>query len=470
MNTDFRYIFEKGSKKHVCPHCDKKRFVRYIDMEKGEYLPIEYGRCDREVECGYHLNPYKDGYAKMIWKEEQGNSVNFKPKPSTYKPKPKPKKETTFIPVSELQKTLKDYDKNTFIQNLLTKVKFPFAVEDVEAIISFYRLGTNASNGAVCFPFIDVRQNIRAVQEKVFDASNHTDKSKKYHTSWLHSRLQYSEYKNKPLPNWLENYLNNDTKVSCLFGEHLLSKYPHNPVALVEAPKTAIYGTLYFGFPEQPTNLLWLSVFNLSSLNYEKCKVLKGRDVYLFPDASKNGAAFNTWSKRASEIQSKLSGTLFKVSDILEQLAPHRDKEKGTDLADYLIEQDWRKYREQPQKSKVDAKQVEVSTSESSEESEASKKHLYSNDEVQPEVDDDSLVEIEKEKPEYWDEEIRRLEIFFDNATIPDEPMKVNSWTTIKNCRRFINSNLKTVKANNGNKTFIPYLDQLKDLMKVLEQ
>ena len=60
----YRYTFEKGSKKHLCPECRKKRFVRYIDVETQQYIPINYGRCDREMKCGYHLNPYKNGYAK----------------------------------------------------------------------------------------------------------------------------------------------------------------------------------------------------------------------------------------------------------------------------------------------------------------------------------------------------------------------------------------------------------------------
>ena len=133
MNTAFRYKLEKGSKKHVCPSCKKKRFVKYIDTQTSEYLPDNYGRCDRESNCGYYLNPYQNSYAKMIIDQEEGNAVNWKLKAPTHKPQPK--KETVFIPVSELQKTLKDYDKNIFIQNLLTKVEFPFDAKDVETII-----------------------------------------------------------------------------------------------------------------------------------------------------------------------------------------------------------------------------------------------------------------------------------------------------------------------------------------------
>ena len=80
MNTEHRYILEKSSKKCFCPNCGKKRFVRYIDTKTGNYLPEQYGRCDRESKCGYFLNPYKDGYAKSIWEQEKGNKTNWKPK------------------------------------------------------------------------------------------------------------------------------------------------------------------------------------------------------------------------------------------------------------------------------------------------------------------------------------------------------------------------------------------------------
>ena len=135
-----------------------------------------------------------------------------------------------------------------------------------------------------------------------------------------------------------------------MFGEHLLHKYKYNPIALVEAPKTAIYGTLYFGYPYNLKNLLWLAVYNLSSLNLKKCKALKGRNVFLFPDLSKESKAYDLWNNKAQKIQEQLQGSFFKISNLLEQLATKEDKDQGKDIADYLIKLDWSKFRTQEDK------------------------------------------------------------------------------------------------------------------------
>lgn len=345
--NNYRYILDKSSKKFHCPLCSKRRYVRYIDSETGQHLPDQYGRCDRESNCTYHLDPYTDGYAKKVWQQENGQYNNdWIPKRRPQKA-PLPKPELYPIPYEVLNETQTGYEHNVFIRNLLTRVAFPFEVHDIEKVIALYQLGTVPESGAVCFPFVDKKNQVRAIQEKIFDQHNHTDKTKQYHTTWLHSRLKYKTYRNQPLPQWLEDYEKNETKVSCLFGEHLLTKYSNNPVALVEAPKTAIYGTLYFGSPEQPQNLLWLAVYNLSSLTYHKCKVLEGRDVFLFPDLATDGKAFDLWSEKAAIFQRRLKNTYFKVSDLLEQVAPKQDRSKGNDLADYLIKHDWREYRKQ---------------------------------------------------------------------------------------------------------------------------
>jgi hypothetical protein len=345
-NQPHRFSLEKGSKKHSCPDCNKKTFVMYIDTETGDYLPEQYGRCDRESKCLYHLNPYSDGYAKAIQEQERGNRSEL---PNNWKPQPKkdtPQPEPVFFDFETFKRTLQPerYEKNTFIQNLFNKVQFPFEVDAVTKVIQLYRLGTVASGyraGANTFPFIDVKNNVRAVQVKQFDEQNHTTG-----TDFLHSIIEkHHARNNKPLPEWLEAYTKQDKRISCLFGEHLLSKYHNNPVALVEAPKTAVYGTLYFGLPETPESFIWLAVYNKSSFSFDKLKVLQGRFVYVFPDLSKDGNTFKEWETKAKEYESHLSGTRFIFSDLLEQLAPERDKNEGNDLADYLIKQDWRLFR-----------------------------------------------------------------------------------------------------------------------------
>ncbi len=458
MNTEHRYIFEKGSKKHLCPGCAKKRFVRYIDTETGEYLPDQYGRCDRESKCGYFLNPYTDGYVKAIREQEQGDKTDWKPLPPKRIKKPLDKPKTAFIPVEVLSRTRTGYEQNTFIQNLHKRVAFPFESQDLEKVISLYHLGTVQNGyrkGANTFPFIDIKDNVRAVQVKQFDNQNNTKS-----TDFLHSIIgkHHAQY-NEPLPEWLRAYNMNETKVSCLFGEHLLSRCLHNPIALVEAPKSAIYGALYFGFPEQQTNLLWLAVYNLSSLNVNKCTALKGRNVYLFPDLSKDGGAFKLWSNKANDIQKQLQGTYFHVSDLLEKLAPQQDKEQGKDIADYLIKQDWRLFRQQELQSETE--EVETVIREKSEKCEAPKKTIFS----QP-------VRIEqpiKEQPTNWSDEIAELENYFRSITLPTEPFKLDNGSTIYNCQIFIDSHLAIVKANNGERTFLPYLNRLRELKEAID-
>lgn len=347
MTNQYRYILEKSSRKHTCPVCGKRRFVQYIDTKTGEYIPKKYGRCDREINCGYYLNPYKDGYNKL--KNQKGKASyygnwNWKRHRSIWNQRPR--FTPIFFPIEVFTKTLKPegYSQNTFIQNLLSSIDFPFSPKVIEEVVSLYYLGTIIRGyraGAMTIPFIDKNRNVRAVQVKQFDKTNHTTA-----TDFLHSILKkYYENRNESIPHWLKAYLKQDKKVSCLFGEHLLEEYQFNPIALVEAPKTAIYGTLYFGFPEQAENFLWLAVYNLNSLNYDKCKVLHGRDVYLFPDLSKDSRAFKLWDRKAKQLENLMPGTKFIVSSLLENHASEIERIKGYDLADYLIKQNWRKFR-----------------------------------------------------------------------------------------------------------------------------
>ncbi len=80
-------------------------------------------------------------------------------------------------------------------------------------------------------------------------------------------------------------------------------------------------------------------------ITLEKCEVLKGRKVILFPDLSKDGKAYSMWEQKAREFQDIIPGSKFVVSDLLEKNASAEDREKGLDIADYLIRFDWRIFR-----------------------------------------------------------------------------------------------------------------------------
>jgi hypothetical protein len=497
MEQEHRYILEKGSKKHTCPaiSCGKKTFVRYIDTQTGEYLPEQYGRCDREVNCAYHLNPYKDGYYKTIGVQENGEQTD---NPKYYKklqnpaPIPIKKVEPAFIPKEVLWQTLQGYDQNVFLQNLLSNIPFPIDKTDVEKVAALYYLGTVCNGyraGAITLPFIDIVGNVRAIQVKQFDETNHTTG-----TDFLHTIIEkHHRTRNELMPEWLKAYLENEKIISCLFGEHLINKFPSNPIALVEAPKTAIYGTLYFGFPEQPSNLLWLAVYNLSSLNIDKCKALQGRDVYLFPDLSKNGAAFQLWSKKVKELAEQMPGTRFEVSDLLERLAPRKLKEVGADLADVLIQLDWRKFRdilvaiEHQNYTTLPNIPIETAAPENEkhEKYEGCKNNFISVEEPKSALDhqpttiqtipkayhvqQSNKFDIEERKePDSWVQEIGELEKYFENKVLPLQPLRLNSCTTIIDAPFFVQSHLAIVKSNKGKRVVFPYLNRLQELRQLL--
>lgn len=333
--NDHRYILEryKGpSSRHTCPGCGKKRiFVRYIDTENnGSYLAEHVGRCDREVNCGYHYKP-KNYF-------EDNNIENPKPERFERRPKPTPKPAVNipaqFVDVSMSRGT----GSNNFIQFLHTLFE-PFVVH---SLIQLYKIGT--SNGAkywggkdgasVIFWFINIAGGVRYGQVKLFNPDGHTAKfpdiRKDGELSSCTTGIHYifkaiRKGQGQELPQWLADYEKQDIYLNCFFGEHLLSMPGYNarPVAIVEAPKTAIVASVFF------PQFTWLAVGALSYLTAERCEVLRGRRVILFPDLG----AFTKWSDRASELKHIASIT---VSDILEQSATPEQRRGGWDLCDYL--------------------------------------------------------------------------------------------------------------------------------------
>jgi hypothetical protein len=283
-----------------------------------------------------------------------------------------------------------------------------------------------------------------------------------------------------------------------------------NPVALVEAPKTAVIGTLCYGLPDSPGHLLWLAVYNKSSLTLEKCKVLKGRKVVLFPDLN----AFNEWNEKTKSIKASLPGTQFVVSDLLERNASEADIKNGLDLADYLNGLDYRQLRKgqtpvetiaqplaetPPQDTQTSPEPIILPPAEPLPKApnEAELGQLIKEGQDKGEIATQSTGNVgtlkqfsecatlehtvktlsdigisRKESSRFkqiasnWDQVIAELEIYFASIVLPTEPIKLNQCSIIFDCSKFIDSHLNTVKFNNGKPTFEPFLNRLEELQQ----
>lgn len=367
--SEHRYILEpyKGmNTRHICPDCKEKSFTFYIDTETGEHLNSDVGRCDHESKCGYHKRPPLETrclfvpfielieHSEKAYKLKCETGIFYLPKSQVYEvivngcyvseyilsientippphvptdckyfseagaigcithkdiSKPLP---ISFIPVGIFKASLRSNEPNHFVMFL----KALFGVEVTNELICKYFIGTSKHwNGSTAFWQIDITGKVRT--GKIIQYSPLTGKRVKIpfgHVTWVHSVLKTPDFQLK----------------QCMFGEHLLQDRT-KPIAIVESEKTAIIASVYL------PQFIWLASGGLSNLNADKCSILKGRNVTLFPDCK----GFDKWSAKAKELAHI---TTFNVSDLLERKASEAERQRGDDLADYLIKFDYKAF------------------------------------------------------------------------------------------------------------------------------
>lgn len=297
----YKYSLDKKPIKHKCPQCEKKKLVLYLDNETDNYLSFNVGRCDREINCGYHFTP------KSYFNDHNKTYIPFIKKTTSNAPK-----ETNYHFEDELKDSLTNYNKNNFIQFLYSR----FTIHTVNNMLNKYKIGTAESwyNGTI-FWQIDIENKIRGGKIILYDDQG---KRTKY-INWVHSL------------NIKKNIIDSFNLEQCFFGEHLLSKYD-KPVAVVESEKTACIMSLIFD------KYLWIATGSLQGLNYKKIEVLKKSKIILYPDLGligKNGSPFTKWKSIYETL--KIKGYDIQISDLLERNGTVIERENGFDIADYFI-------------------------------------------------------------------------------------------------------------------------------------
>jgi hypothetical protein len=316
----------------TCPACAKPRcFTRYLDTTTGELLPDEYGRCDREANCGYHRNPYHRDAGGLSYAvaTERGERLPTGPRLVCGTAAPRPAAVVS-IPAEVLTASLAHYERNALAR--LLRAHFGLGVAD--ELLSRFRLGTSAHwSGACVFWLIDEVGQVRGGQVVLYDESGHTVKQPRRHTTWAHTALARAcQSRGHAPPAWLAEYEAHGQKSPCLFGlPQLTTASASQPVALVESAKTAMLATPYL------PRFVWLATMGLSYLTPDRLSPLKGRRIVLFPDAG----AFSQWQAKADELR-QLSFDIT-VSKKLENLATEAERAAGLDLADVLL-REWPGY------------------------------------------------------------------------------------------------------------------------------
>ena len=356
----FRYSLDSSSKKFVCPNCNKKTFVKYMDNESGNYLAEDYGRCDRESKCNYHKAPEKgdkaylinflsledvsdkalkgtdeNGFIRFIPKSQvleldqnkcwlpewflSANNFNFSSNPSRMfytqskglinvpVEAPEPPKETSFHSLELLDEM---YFEDPVEDNLLKFLKKFFTAEEVfKAMQKYFITGTNSPwNNSTVFWQIDENEQIRGGKIMLYNASTGKRVKEPYnHINWIHKARKEEDFN-----------LN-----QCLFGLYLTAIDKESTIAIVESEKTAVIMSIVL------PQFIWLATGNKQNLKPDFLKPIKKRNVVVYPDKGE----FDYWSKKAEEMNT--NGFRISVSDLIE----NQNYKQGFDLADLFVEQ-----------------------------------------------------------------------------------------------------------------------------------
>lgn len=304
--TMYKYSLDKSSKKFRCPSCGKKRFVKYINNESGEYLPTEVGRCDREVNCSYHLSP------KDYLGTSHDSSRYQKKTKSNYSSHNQNKPKADYHDIEKIKKSFETNSKNQFIEFLTSKFDTSRALETIKK----YKIGTAEFNkNETIFWQIDSLNRVRG--GKMIEYNTQGKRSK--YINWYHSYLIKSGS--------IKQY----NLKQCFFGEHLLNSQ-QKPIAIVESEKTACIMDIVFD------KYTWMAAGSLRGLSYDKLIPLKNHKIILYPDLgikTKFGSPFKIWEDKCKELE--IHGFDISISRLLEDNSNKFDRQNGLDIADYFI-------------------------------------------------------------------------------------------------------------------------------------
>ena len=223
---------------------------------------------------------------------------------------PPPREPSPPLPTLTLPRSMVAKRMNTQGDNLVEWIKngIQWGNEQrarITKVIHDYCVGHSQVQGRhefTVFWLIDADGNVRTAHYMKYHPSGHRVKEKRdYPQDWFHAMLarhydpETREIVNTP-PYPYPHIYDPDRQQArlCLFGEHLLKRYPNAAVKLVESEKTALLMAIAYGNHERQ---VWLACCGASNITRERLKPLidQKRQIILYPDRD----GVKQWQQRA---------------------------------------------------------------------------------------------------------------------------------------------------------------------------
>ena len=256
--------------------------------ESGGIESETIGRCQREVNCGYHLKP-KDYFSSIG--DMVNNQVTFTPLISRH---------MYVLPKKMAEKCLSNTEKSTLLI-FLNKTGIDFS-----DIFKKYHVGSTISGQTVFLQFDGAVYRTGKIIKYL--ENGRRDKSVGLPAFWLH----------KKDPDY-----NDETQElrQCLFGRHLLDKA--ELICIVESEKTALICSGVFN----QKNVEWMATGGRTQLSGIALSEMAKKKVLLFPDDD----SILYWSDRVRA---------FPNCEVVDTSIFNSQRIKGADLADYILSTD----------------------------------------------------------------------------------------------------------------------------------
>ena len=287
----------------------KKKGVRYLglcpfhdDRHIGSFVVYPKGNCYKCFQCGakggvvdFLINHERLSYPDAIRWLGKKYSIDTDMTDFTYTPPPPrptpPPLPTLTLPKSMVARRMKDTTMDNLVRYIREGVDWGNEQRArITKVLHDYCVGHSTIRQQygvhefTVFWQIDKDGNVRTAHYMKYKTDGHRIKDKgEYTTDWLHSLLSRKRNPEDPWP--YPQYYDPDKQEvrRCLFGEHLLKRYPKAAVKLVESEKTAILMAIAYG---NNVTQVWLACCGASNLTRERLKPLldQKRNIILYPD------------------------------------------------------------------------------------------------------------------------------------------------------------------------------------------